>query len=161
MYIEPYGSPLRSSAALSKAFSQDMPEGWTISSIEVKLQTDGYNCGVWIVVLDEAILAYIASTNFATAGAAGFSGHLADWLATRGISDLRRLAAGKSRVAGAANLKFISEKRCEMRELLLAAAHAGKLDSYRDGSRFELFAGKGRAAPTPEEEDVEPRDLQM
>ena len=58
-YFEPYGGKLRASNKISKEFESTLgarDEGWRLESIEIKLQTDGHSCGVWILVVDRARL---------------------------------------------------------------------------------------------------------
>lgn len=146
-YMEPYGNKMRASDAVYKAFTKaNAMEGWSFKSVQIQLQTDGYNCGAWIVVLDEAIIDYVGSPGFGAVTFDAFSTFLAAWLKDRDVSNLFAVARAQLGDATALNEKFITDERDGHREALSTAAAAGKLEDYRKGSRYDTFAGKGNAA---------------
>ena len=46
-YFEPYGGALQSPSPIQRQFSRYLePEGWTLTSLRVRLQSDGHSCGI-------------------------------------------------------------------------------------------------------------------
>ena len=141
-YWEPYGSRLRASSPFMTAFEThvaSLGQGWRFVSIEVKFQTDGWNCGVWTTVADQAFIAYTDSTSFGTSTFASF---LIAWGGRmgRGIIDLNTVRGSGSgrRAAVEGNVRFINQERDRLRDLLSAAAREGKL-AWDDGPRHDDF----------------------
>ena len=102
------------------------------------LQTDGWNCGPWTVMVARAFAAYMDSSSF---GQGVFASFLVAWLKEAGgVEDLRNADEGSSSI----NQRFIDEERVRMRTLLFEAAVDGKL-AYTEGSRLDVFVeGKSK-----------------
>ena len=120
-------------------------DGWRFDSIEVKLQTDGFQCGVWDVVVDLAFVAYADSDTFDDGTFASF---LVSWLADRGVTDLHSIRGNGDRGSRVErNARFVSEQRKLFREQLLEAAKTGKL-AWQNGPLIDIFVQEGREAAT-------------
>ena len=150
-YSEPYGGALSSwdfGKHIEHAFAGTLGtlDGWRLKSIEVKLQTDGCNCGVWSLVVDRAFLAYCDSVKF---GSGDFGAFLVSWLGRmgRGVVDLNQLRGSGigRREAVERNEAYIREQRQELREQLIAAAHEG-LHPFPDGAVHGEFVESGTGA---------------
>ena len=130
--------------ALTKAFNSTIKErfeGWELVNLKVGLQTDGWNCGVWIVVLARAFAAYVESSSF---GGGGFGDFVIAWIRQQqggeGVCDLN--AADTVDTGG--NVSYVEAMRVECRDLLYEAAVDDKL-SYTDGPILDVFVvGKAK-----------------
>ena len=148
-YFEPFGGRLseRRNAELLRSFELNLKatdDAWELESIDIKLQSDGSSCGVWIVLVDKAYIDYCDSATF---GSGGFKAFLVEWLAERGISDLGR---DGSRTTVKSNMDYILEERGRLREELRSAAEDGAL-SWADGPMLDVFVREGEKEPTVEE----------
>jgi len=117
-------------------------------SIQVKFQTDGWNCGVWTLVVDEAFAAYCDSAYY---GKGTFGSFLTTWAARRGrgVVDLNAVrGSGSRRDAVTGNEKFIREERKRVRERLLFAAMEKRLP-LNDGPRVDIFVEEGTVSTDP------------
>ena len=118
------------------------------------LQTDGWNCGPWVLTVDESFIAYMDSSDF---GKGVFGIFMTSWFGerARGVVDLRTLASrGAARgKAVQANITFINSERDRMRALLFSAAMDEKLP-YNDGPILDVFIANGGKEATAEELDA-------
>ena len=113
------------------------------------MQTDGSSCGVWILVVDQAFMAYVDSSLFRSGT---FPAFLVSWLGAegRGVADLTGLGvlgAAQRRVQIAHNLAFIQEERRQLRERLRAAANDDAINLFA-GAQLQEFVAPGATAAT-------------
>ena len=114
---------IRANAEAVKAFEATLrsaSQRWDFESVEVKVQTDGSSCGVWILVVDQAFVAYVDSSFFRSGT---FPAVLVSWLGAegRGVADLtglglldaaqRRVRISTKRPARAAAAAISGESR--------------------------------------------------
>ena len=147
--------PHRSGHAILKEFSaslESLDDGWRFVPIEVQLQTDGCSCGLWVLLVSRAFVAYVDSSQF---GTKSFGTFLVGWLAELQPQPVANLLAvggrGQQRTAAVeGNLTFIREERSQLRALLIQAARDGTL-AYANGSLLEDFLEGTNTAATPAE----------
>lgn len=131
-----------------QAFDRHIGSRMRFESIQVKFQTDGWNCGVWTLVVDEAFAAYCDSAYY---GKGTFGSFLTTWAARRGrgVVDLNAVrGSGSRRDAVTGNEKFIREERKRVRERLLFAAMEKRLP-LNDGPRVDIFVEEGTVSTDP------------
>ena len=115
------------------------------------LQSDGCSCGLWILVVDRAFVAYVDSTDF---GNYCFESFLRDWLAERGVVDLFLVGQSGRKKAIKGNLQFIQEERQQLRTRLRVALGQDNLDIatwVADGCLLEAFAEDSSKVATEQE----------
>jgi len=130
-YVEPYGDGLSEGSPIRATFAATLgaiqPKGWRLIVLNVALQPrcDQTSCGVWILVINRAFVAYCNSLEF---GRGTFATFLPRWLSRLGrkaidLSTVR--GRGDRRAAVEGNLAFIAEERRLLRERLVQAASNG------------------------------------
>ena len=59
-YFEPYGSMLSANDTIRKHFDNVLkPQGWRLTSLPLRLQTDGHSCGIWVMEVASVWLQYV------------------------------------------------------------------------------------------------------
>ena len=148
LYAEPFGTKARPSVLKDfDAHVKALDIEWRLESLEVKLQTDGHSCGVWTLVLDRALVAYLAQRSNGAGGSGGFAAFFTRWLGAQGVTDLHTVcgSAAHRQAARSRNATFISEARNQMRAQLLQAARTGQL-RWQSGPLIDIFVeGSGSA----------------
>ena len=109
----------------------------TLKVSRLLLQNDGSACGIWLQVVRDIYLEYVASDEY---GGGTFLTFLEGRLLEMGVRDLCALHGVAKRAAGKANQAFIIEQRAEMRGRLVQAAmdgvlkyNAAALEGFRHG----------------------------
>ena len=113
-YFEGFGGEPNGvdAANLMRAFKSILkPRGWRIESVRLELQTDGVNCGVWVIVCRDCFLVYAASDVF---GTGQFASYMAQWLVEKGVCDIKPLSGIARRRARQANDSYIVKQRAEV-----------------------------------------------
>lgn len=154
---------IHANAEAVKAFEATLgraSQRWKFESVVVKLQTDSSSCGVRILVVNQAFVAYVDSSLFLTGS---FPAFLVSWLGAegRGVADLTGLGVGgtaQRKVQIAHNLAFIQEERRQLCERLRAAANDDVIELFA-GAQLEEFVAPGATAATAVDlEQLDPDD---
>ena len=96
------------------------PHGWTLTSLPLRLQSDGHSCGIWVQEVASVWLKYVEED---PSQLSSFETFLRTQLHQRNVYDLRLPRDEKAaRTAKASNLTFIRERRDALREELARAA---------------------------------------
>lgn len=129
---EPFGSDYTgrdvtpSGAKLQSAIGRLHASGWSVVTIPLAYQSDGYQCGVWVQKVTDAFADYVDGGCMG----ANFVSYLRAWMERQqpSVCPLGGLHGLARRTAEKRNEQYIREQRVEVRELLIRAAQAGQLD---------------------------------
>lgn len=125
-HFEAFGEALQRDALLQTTFDQLLGvHGWTLKVSRLLVQNDGSACGIWLQVVRDIYLEYVASDEY---GGDTFLTFLERRLLEMGVRDLAPLNGVAKRAACKANQAFILEQRAEMRGRLVQAAMDGGLN---------------------------------
>lgn len=118
-YWEPNGSSMASRHEIRVAFDAAAPAGWTLVSIQLKLQADGHSCGDWAHYFRCRVLAYAAEQKVRTCTFPAFL--------QAELPNLRLLRGTRLTEAECRQRRFATQLRDALRELLCGAAQKGLL----------------------------------
>lgn len=145
---EPFGSRLgdrdaimiAAKKAAAKASSSDKwGRTWKVKVLTLKLQDDGYQCGVWSHYFRGRIYAYVYDGTFSD------NALLERLMLANGLGDLHVGSRAEKAQKSAANRAFVAALRDTMRKMLQAGAAVDNRP-FRDGSQDATFTGNERSA---------------
>ena len=131
---------------MSLASAPQAHSSWDLTELLTELQTDTWNCGVWVHALIELFISYIDSDDW------GRAGDFRTYVETQDdFTPLNLVFGDEHEQARHQNMRFIEGKRDELRDTLLEAAMAG-IDPFGDGATAKLpsFARPGSRVLRPD-----------
>ena len=137
-YWEPFGKSLDCQRTLgppAAALAKCLPTGWRVESLLIKLQTDGYQCGVWADWFCNRFAEYVIDSRCGTRSFGVFL--------LQGQSELLDLTApltsSARRLAGKGNERFVQKRRTAMCALLRCASERNQLPQAH--ARLAVYNG--------------------
>ena len=121
-YYEPYGTTLQSpQSPIMRQFKRHLePHGWTLTSLRVRLQSDGHSCGIWVQEMASVWLQFVQHD---PTQLSNFETFLRKQLRKLNVYDLHLERDKQAAVsAKASNISYIRKRRDALREELEAAA---------------------------------------